>query len=400
MDDFAARLQTEGDVFGEQLAAINVQTLPTQQRATHRHPELVEGPPSSSRPNGHGAIIAAAVEILSDGKTHSAEEIWRIAHERGLLKGKGAIQSFYGALEAYIERRQIAGRRPIFIKTIDHKFRINEPADLWPDSVTPASGTSSPDVEAIITRLHATASTKAATEFEVATCDAFSALGFLATHVGGKAAPDGYADAPLGSEGYRVMIECKSGASEGASDVYEAAKFKDAYRGQYCFLLNAEPVSNQSATFAESKNHGVSLWTIDDLALALRENLSPEEVKPAFAPGIIAGDVLPDILWIRDHGEAKRVRIVANIIRRVGWITQCAAAQAGPPSDAPILTEDAAMLVVDQKLAARGCHVNCTREEVRLAFAWLTDPTVGIAMWTADKTGIVICRRDIKEQNR
>jgi hypothetical protein len=46
--------------------------------------------------------------------------------------------------------------------------------------------------------------------FERAVCDAFSGLGYVATHVGGNAAPDGYIDAPLGLLGYRVMLEYKT----------------------------------------------------------------------------------------------------------------------------------------------------------------------------------------------
>lgn len=65
---------------------------------------------------------------------------------------------------------------------------------------------------------------------------------------------------------------------------------------------------------------------------------------------------------------------------------------ANTSSDAPVLTEDAAMLLVDQDLTAQGAHVNCTREEVRLAFEWLTNPLNGPAVWNADKTAIIICK--------
>ena len=104
----------------------------------------------------------------------------------------------------------------------------------------------------------------------------------------------------------------------------------------------------------------------------------------------MAADKLTDILWSRDPCQSKRVQITAQIVRSAGWTTQCAAAQAGSPADSPLLTEDAAMLLVDQELAGQGAHVNCTREEVRLAFEWLTNPLVGSATWTPDKNAIVI----------
>ena len=94
--------------------------------------------------------------------------------------------------------------------------------------------------------MHATGNGDDPTAYEVAVCDAFAALGFLSTHVGGKGAPDGYADAPLGTLGYRVMLECKSGtAAKVSPDVFEASKFKDGYNAQYCALVGADPEPNK-----------------------------------------------------------------------------------------------------------------------------------------------------------
>ncbi len=140
------------------------------------------------------------------------------------------------------------------------------------------------------------------------------------------------------------------------------------------------------------KNHGVSLWGNDDLAMALQHEFTLMELLPAFASGVVASDVLPDILWERNHGCAKHALIVTQSIRSAGWATQTGAAQAGGAADAPVLTEDAAMLLVDQELLAQGCRVACTREQVRAAFEWLTNPLTGIAVWTPDRGGIVIVR--------
>ena len=58
------------------------------------------------------------------------------------------------------------------------------------------------------------------------------------------------------------------------------------------------------------------------------------------------------------------------------------------------------MLLVDQELAAQGAQVNCAREEVRLAFAWLTNPLVNIAVWSNDNSSIVITtQRSMNDDN-
>ena len=107
-------------------------------------------------------------------------------------------------------------------------------------------------------------------------------------------------------------------------------------------------------------------------------------------PGVIAGDVLQDLIWDRNHGKAKRVRIIAEILRASAWATQCVAVETGPPANAPVLTEDAAILLVDQELISRGSHVSCTRDELRLAIDWLTSPLVNAAVWDEEKHGLVV----------
>ena len=71
-----------------------------------------------------------------------------------------------------------------------------------------------------------------------------------------------------------------------------------------------------------------------------------------------------------------------------------AAAAQGKPQDAPRLTVDAAMLLVDQRLAQLNSRAVCTREEVQSAFEYLTNPRPGVAVW-ADaqvKDAVVIVR--------
>lgn len=388
LDEFAARLSAKGDVFSELLARSAARPLP---RAPKAMAEAVKPLPNARRPqrHRHGEMLGTVSEILSDGKARTVAEIWKIAQERHLPCSDTA-GDLSSNVWAYIERQTAHGLKPVVVPTADHKFRINESPDAWPDDAPAAQA--KVDVEAMIARLTQAASdSQNPANFEITVCDAFAALGLLTTHVGGLGAPDGYGDAPLGKMGYRVMFECKSGTTlQKSPNIFEAAKYKDAYRAKYCALIGSQSGTEQQEAISEIKTHGVALWGADDIAYALRAGLTPLELKAAFAPGVVAQEALPDIVWAREHGPKKRVRIIAEIIRSVGWMTQCAAAQANTPADAPVLTEDAAMLLVDQELAAQGAHVNCTREEVRLAFEWLTNPLNGAAVWNEEQRAIVV----------
>jgi hypothetical protein len=75
----------------------------------------------------------------------------------------------------------------------------------------------------------------------------------------------------------------------------------------------------------------------------------------------------------------KRVRVVAALIQQSGWDLQTTAARTGAPADAPLLTIDTAMALVDQALARLGSTQGCTREEVRLAAEYLASPAIAAA---------------------
>ena len=321
----------------------------------------------------HGPIVNAAIAVLQDGLSHSAEEILQIADQRGLLGEKVTTKYVYTSLIEYIARANGNGRKPAVVQNADRSFRINEPPDEWPALQDEASPPSDPATEALIERLNATAAGGQPDAFEQAVCDAFDALGFAATHDGGQKAPDGFADAPLGPLSYRTMIECKS-ADEGVNDpgVFEAAKFRDAFGAQYCALIG-RAFSGEIELVKELHNHGVSAWTVDDLAAALRNRLDPLEMRPLFEPGF-AADAIDDVLWERRHGQAKRVRLIADAIVRTGRTTQ--AGYRGEPAEAPRITEDVAMVLVNQDLAAQGSSATCSRADVRAALEYLANPLV------------------------
>jgi DNA primase len=350
------------------------------------------GAPPMPAQKSHGPIVVAAIEVLQDGRSHTAEEILQIALQRGLFDANMTHKYVYTSLIEYIARANGNGRRPQIVQNADRSFRINEPADEWPEVAEAPAAEPSQEIAALIQRLESTASGGAASDFERAVCDAFQALGFAATHDGREKAPDGYADALLGPLGYRTMIECKS-ADEGVNDpsVFEAAKFRESYGAQFCALV-ARAFSGEIELVKELHNHGVSAWTVEDLQTLLRIGANPLEMKTLFAPGF-ASDGLEDLLWERHHGRAKRVRLIADAIVRAGWATQ--AGYSGVPAEAPRITEDVAMVLVDQDLAAQGSAATCSRDDVRAALDYLVSPLVRLVERDASDESVVVLSSNV-----
>jgi hypothetical protein len=112
----------------------------------------------------------------------------------------------------------------------------------------------------------------------------------------------------------------------------------------------------------EAVNHGVSLWTVDDLVTILGLGANAYELRPLFAPGLAAGHVA-DLTWSRDHGPRKRLTVICDALREFAWSAQSAAADFHAPADAPLLTEDAAILLVDEWLRTQNSHVPCSRRD-------------------------------------
>jgi len=351
-------------------------------RAT-RHPEVrAEGEPRRVGP------INAAMQILSDGTTRSADEILAEAQKLHLLASDYKAKYVYTALIEYIARANGNGRKPYIVQDENRNFRINEPPDDWPNLNPPPPRAPDPQAQALVARLTTTATGSNPAAFEVAVCDAFAHMGFLTNHVGGNKAPDGYGDAILGPLGYRVMFECKTGKGNVTQpDAFEAAKYKDAFRAQYCTLIGPAFPDEVELT-QELKTHGVSAWTLDDLTTALLAGANAYELRPCFEPGY-AADGLMDLLWNRDHGLGKRVRVVAALIQQAGWDLQLTAARTGAPADAPLLTVDTAMALVDQALARLGSTQGCTRDEVRSAFQFLENPSTQSAMSLPDQSLVI-----------
>jgi DNA primase len=395
--DFERWMQDHPDPFTAQDEAFYVQRFgdraPQAQHFVVTRPDVAptEGTPKHG---SHGPIVSACMAVLQDGLSHTADEILEIALKRGLLDASATKKYLYTSLIEYIARAKGNGRKPAIVQNGDRSFRINEPPDEWPAFPEEPAKESTTQIAALIERLNQSATAvgiAAAAAFEEAVCDAFEALGFATTHLGGQKAPDGYADAPLGPLSYRTMIECKS-SDEGVNDpgIFEASKFKDVYGAQFCALIG-RAFSGEIEVGKELQNHGVSAWTVNDLTTLLRVGANPFEMKALFAPGF-ASDALDDLLWERHHGRAKRVRLIADAIVRTGYTTQTA--YHGEPSQAPRITQDVAMVLVDQDLAAQGSSATCSRGDVQAAIDYLTNPLVGLAVRDADES-IVILRPEL-----
>jgi hypothetical protein len=243
--------------------------------------------------------------------------------------------------------------------------------------------------KALIARLRSTATGDDSEAFELAVCDAFVPLGFTTTHVGGTANPDGYADAVLGPLGYRFMIECKTSSKPmQRPDIFEASKYREQFAAQYAIII-APAFGDDKVIADECRNHGVSAWSVDDLCRLLELGAGALEIRSMLEPGI-AENARAEIEWQRNHGKAKRAAVICDAVTAAGWNAQVAAADFHAPAQAPLLTEDAGMLLVDEYLRSHGSHTPCTRDEIREAFGYLTHPRVGLAAWTDPSRAAIV----------
>ncbi|HEY9085593.1 MAG TPA: hypothetical protein VIN40_06625 [Candidatus Tyrphobacter sp.] len=366
--NFPERLRVVGDLFASEVTRIG--------RQVSLCAEIL--PMYSRVPEPHGHIIIAAVEILSDGHPRNAHEILAAALARRLVPPETTYKYVYSALIEYIARQLGRGRKPPIVQDTGKRFHINEPPDDWPDLVHPPRSHSDDAVAQLCARLEKTSHGDDYGGFEAAVCDAFAHVGFLTQHLGGRAEPDGIADAILGIDGFRILLECKSAKNFVVQpQPIEVAKFREAYSADYCIMVG--PHFLDSLEFlAELHNHNVTAMALPELQTLLHIGANPLEVKALLKPGY-ASDLVADLIWNRAHGAAKRVATIAFLLEREGWKLQLTAAQQGGRAHAARLTVDTAMPLIDEALRAAGSAQACTREEVEEAFAYLASPNVGVA---------------------
>lgn len=371
--DFPEYERLFGDVFARLRSSIGPQTF-GKREVRHRTPEiamLLAAP----EPMPKGYVIAAALAVLADEKTHDADDILAQALARKLLPPSTTRKYVYTALHEYVVRTLGMGKTPELVQ-IDgtSQFRLNEPADVWPAIALPAlpSWLTTENIASISERLRTTATGDDPAAFEVAACDAFAALGFLATHIGGNAAPDGVLTAPLGTDGYRIVLECKT-ASPGAIVTNprpeEPAKFRAAANAQYALLLG--PAFGNDASFDdELTQHAVTCCTVDDLVRALEAEVGPDEFRPALVSGR-AEAALSALFWERAHDRRKRVEVIAQYAACAGWELQCTLARGVPSAQTPALTQETLFALVDQELVRQGVTAGAALDEAQEALRLL-----------------------------
>jgi hypothetical protein len=336
------------------------------------------------------AQLRIALAVLDDGKARDIGAIFAEAQARGLARPGTKSQTMYASLERYIIHTRALGRRPLIVLDQHRHFRLNQPPDDWPDPLVLPTRPPVSSATELVARLRATGKSDDSEAFEIAVCDAFAALGFVATHIGGRGAPDGTLDAPLGPLAYRAMLECKtwSGAHRPPHEIAEAAKYRDQYHATYSLIVAPMISEYETEIVSELATHAVSAWTVDDIAQLLDAAVDPHELRPALAPGF-GSDYLGGVLWERRHGVAKRVAVATELLWRIGWEQQGALIGA---ADVPHLTEDAAMLLVDQALRAANSRASADRTTIRAAIAELTSSRLGAAVVGDDGAGVVIVR--------
>lgn len=379
VESFPERLKLFGDLFAKEVAHAGRQSAPCTSETLMW----------SRVPEPHGHIIVAAVEVLSDGRPRNAHEILAAALARKLVPPQTTYKYVYSALIEYIARQLGRNRKPPIVQDEGKRFRINEPPDAWPDFVPPPQPRSDASVQALCDRLDAMGRGGDPAGFEVAVCDAFAHLGFAAQHLGGHAQPDGIADAILGIEGFRILIECKSAKHYVVQpQPIEVAKFRDDYKADYCVMVGPHFL-DELEFLRELQTHDVCAMALPELQTLLHMGADALEVKSVLKAGY-ASDLIADLLWNRSHGAAKRVANIAFLLQREGWRVQQIAVQQGGREQAARLTLDAAKLVVDEALSDAGCTQGCAAAELQEAFAYLTSANVGLAK--LDDGALVIVR--------
>jgi len=345
------------------------------------------------------SLINAAVRVLADGHERDAGQILAGAVKAGWLPSSTRKITLYTSLYQYVQRSLSHQRRPLIVQNdVTHAFRINHLVDDWPDipPSQPRPPVPAAQIDAIANRLHTTSTATAPAAFEEVVCEAFAAMGFVATHVGGIGTPDGLLDAPLGPLAYRAILECKTAHADTTVNtprLEEPARFRDAYHAQYALIVG--PAFAVDTVFeGEMKNHGVSVWSVNDVVHALHLGVDPLECRELFAPGVVE-DRLADLAWAREHGAEKRLAVIASLLHTTAWNAQKALVGRVEAADAPALTVDSALLLVDTALQEAHATGGASRAEVETAIADLVRS--GAATKLPDRAGIVLCRPPLED---
>ena len=339
-----------------------------------------------------GHVITAAIAVLADGLPRTSDEICTEALARGLVPAGTSKRYVYTALIEYIARTKGHERKPAIVQDRDRRFRANHPADPWPQPAADVRGAIGPTKSSLaaLERVRATARGFDPAEFEVAVCELFGSLGFVATHVGGYGAPDGYLDAPLGPLAYRVMLECKTAQRELRGDRAERRGGGEVPRDVRRGVLSAgragvrggDGVRGRAAharrvgvDARRSRRRGARGTRSGGASCAVRAGA---RCRSARRDGVGRG---------ARRGQTGRRDLRCD--RGDGGAAAAGRARRGP-ADAPLLDVDAAMMLLDEHFAASGSTARCSRGDVVAAFDWLTHPRVRRAMWSDQERRAIV----------
>jgi hypothetical protein len=350
--------------------------------------------PDANRTAAADTFRGQIIALLADGKPRDSQTILDDGRKQGLFTAASTTKrTIYENLLLYIQQEAAHNRKPAVVEDpISRKFRANHSVDDWPAVTLPPRPRyiEPAALEAISTRLQTTVTGADSTAFEKAVCDAFAFFGFVAQHVGGLYAPDGILDAPLGPLAYRAVLECKSTphvkfVSQPRPE--EVAKFRASSNADFAVLVGE--FTSRTDFLQEIQLHAISVWTVADIITALRNDVDAYECRDLFAPGFVT-ERLGDLVWSRRHGEEKRELVVRDILRREGYAAQCTLIGEVTPADAPVLSLDAAMLLVESALRHAGATSGATREEVHAAMEDLVRARQAVRI--PDRDGIIIRR--------
>jgi len=335
--------------------------------------------------------IAAVLAILEDGKPRNTAAILREGIANGTLPHSTPETNLYVTLTDYIARVTMRGERPEFIQDpTTREFRVNHPIDDWPEvTLAPRPRNISSETLTLISeQLRTTSTAKDPTAFERAVCDAFSLMGFVAAHIGGHGMPDGTLDAPLGPLGYRAILECKTAHSGVAENVWpaEPAKFREPHNATAAVLV-APGIKHEAMFLGELTAHDVGYWTVDDLILALQQDVDPYECRELFKGGPVH-QRMRDLIWNRTHGAEKRALVIRRMLQRQAFDAQRDLVGRVPWSEMPVLNLDLAMVLVERALRIAGVSGGATRDEIRAAMDDLVYTSDAIAL--PDRGGIIV----------
>ncbi|MDP9024630.1 MAG: hypothetical protein M3N13_04535 [Candidatus Eremiobacteraeota bacterium] len=350
--------------------------------------------PAAQRTAAADTFRGQIVALLADGKPRDAQAILDDGRKQGLFTAASTTKrTVYENLLLYIQQEVSKGRKPAVVEDpISRKFRAIHPVDGWPAVALPPRPRyiEHAALEAIGTRLRSTVTGSDSTAFEKAVCDAFALFGFVAQHLGGLYAPDGIIDAPLGPLAYRAVLECKSSPHTTVvrePRPSEVSKFRASSNADFAVLVGE--MTSGAEFMQEIQLHAISVWTVADIITALRNDVDAYECRDLFAPGFVT-ERLADLVWSRSHGEEKRELVVCEILRREGYAAQCTLIGEVTPGDAPVLSLEAAMLLVESALRHVGATSGATREEVHAAMEDLVRAREAVRV--PDRDGIIIRR--------